>query len=88
MSFLLGVLLLVSGDVPTDSANSTPPAAQAPSQQATAEMEKADGGEKKICKREESTESRLGGKRVCLTAEQWRERQRGATRDLGDVSKQ
>jgi len=78
MSFLLGVLLLVSGDVPTDSANSTPPAAQAPSQQATADTEKADGGEKKICKREENTESRLGGKRICLTAEQWKRAAQGA----------
>lgn len=57
---------------------------------ATAIQPAAEGpkAERRICKREESTESRLGGKRVCLTAEQWRERQRGATRDLGDVSKQ
>ncbi len=42
---------------------------------------------RKICKREEATESRLGGKRVCLTAEQWRERQNSATRDFDDVRK-
>ena len=73
MTFFLGVLLLVSGNVPTDSA-----AAQAPAQQATADADKADKGEKKICKREESTESRLGGKRICLTAEQWKRAAQGA----------
>ena len=70
MSFVLGVLLLVSGDVPTDSANLAPPATQNPAQQATADADKIQKNEKKICKREESTESRLGGKRICLTAEQ------------------
>jgi hypothetical protein len=43
--------------------------------------------ERKICKREDATESRLAAKRVCLTADQWRDRQRGATTGLGDVSK-
>lgn len=66
------------------AANDTAATTAAPAPQAT----EAPKAERKICKREESTESRLGGKRVCLTAEQWRERQRGATRDLGDVSKQ
>ena len=78
MSFLLGVLLLVSGGVPTDSANSTPPAAQSPAQQAAPDSDKVDKGERKICKREESTESRLGGKRICLTAEQWKRAAQGA----------
>jgi len=73
MAFFLGVLLLVSGNVPTDSAT-----AQAPAQQATADADKADKAEKKICKREESTESRLGGKRICLTAEQWKRAAQGA----------
>ena len=77
MSLLLGALLLVSGNVPTDSASATPPAAaHAPS--GTAEAKKSDEGEKKICKREENTESRLGGKRICLTAEQWKRAAQGA----------
>jgi ribosomal protein L12E/L44/L45/RPP1/RPP2 len=77
MSLLLGTLLLVSGSVPTDSASATTPAAaQAPA--ATAETKKSDEGEKKICKREENTESRLGGKRVCMTAEQWKRAAQGA----------
>jgi hypothetical protein len=72
MSFLLGVLLLVSGDIPTDSVTTTPSAAQGQTPATAAGAEKAGKEEKKICKREESTESRLGGKRICLTAEQWR----------------
>jgi hypothetical protein len=72
----LSVLFIAAG---TDTAVTTAPAPQA------TETPKA---ERKICKREEATESRLGGKRVCLTAEQWRERQRRATSGLGDVSKQ
>jgi hypothetical protein len=77
MAFLLGILLLVSGDVLPDSADSAPPAAQAPAQQATAGVDTSKG-EKKICRREESTESRLGGKRICLTAEQWKRAAQGA----------
>ena len=71
MSLLLGGLLLVSGSNPTDTANAAAPTAQAPAQ-APAEAAKADKNEKKICRREESTESRVGGKRICLTAEQWK----------------
>lgn len=33
--------------------------------------------EKKICKRETVSESRLGGKRICLTAAQWKARDSG-----------
>ena len=69
-----GLLLLAATDADTATAQA-PQAAEAPKTV------------RKICKREEATESRLGAKRVCLTAEQWRERQRMATRDLGDISK-
>jgi len=72
----LSVLFLAAASDTAATTTTAPQGAEAPK------------AERKICKREESTESRLGGKRVCLTAEQWRERQRGATRDLGDVSKQ
>ncbi|HET6940807.1 MAG TPA: hypothetical protein VFH89_01460 [Sphingomicrobium sp.] len=77
MTFFLGVLLLVSGNVPTDSATAQVPAQQAAAD-ADADANKADKVEKKICKREESTESRLGGKRICLTAEQWKRAAQGA----------
>jgi len=75
MSFLLGVLLLVSGAQTQETTTASPAAAQEPAQAATAGAEKPKKDEKKICRRQESTESRLGGKRICLTAEQWRARQ-------------
>jgi hypothetical protein len=31
--------------------------------------------ERKICKTEAQSESRLGGKKICMTAKQWRARQ-------------
>jgi len=77
MSFLLGVLLLVSGDSSTAISTTTPPmTAEAPAQ-ATSDADKADK-DKKICRREENTESRLGGKRICMTAEQWKRSAQGA----------
>ena len=75
MITLLSVLLLASES----------PAAVAPSIDATAV--EAPKEEKKICKREMATESRLGSKRVCLTAAQWKARDTGEFRGLGDVTK-
>lgn len=46
--------------------------AQAP---AAATADNAEKAEKKICKREMNTESRMGSKRICLTAEQWKARE-------------
>ena len=73
---LFSMMLLASEATATTSATT----AQAP---AAVEAPKE---EKKICKREEATESRLGSKRVCLTAAQWRARQTGV-KGLGDVTK-
>ena len=67
MITLLSVLLLTS----------EAPATLAPSTDATAT--EASKEEKKICKREAATESRLGAKKVCLTAAQWK------ARDTGEV---
>ena len=67
MITLLSALLLASDT----------PAAVAPATDATAA--EAPKEEKKICKREASTESRLGAKKVCLTAAQWK------ARDTGEV---
>ncbi|MGH6706057.1 MAG: hypothetical protein ACREB1_04535 [Sphingomicrobium sp.] len=60
--------LLLLADLPTNSvsASSTTPAAQ----------KETPKEERKICKREDSTESRLGGKRICMTAEEWKVRKR------------
>jgi len=78
MIALLSLLLLAS-----DTSASAPAEPVAP---ATAEKPKA---ERKICRREEATESRLAAKRVCLTAAQWQARSNvDASRNLGDVSKQ
>lgn len=78
MITLLSLLLLAS-----DAPAATPAEPSAP---ATAEKPKA---ERKICRREEATESRLAAKRVCLTAAEWQARSKGdASRDLGDISKQ
>jgi len=55
----------------------TETAVPAPQQPATAISQpvEAQKAEKKICKREQSTESRMDSKRICLTAAQWKERQ-------------
>ena len=66
LTVALSVLLLA-----TETAAPAPqPPAAAISQ--SSEVTKA---ERKICKREQATESRLGSKRICLTAAQWKERQ-------------
>jgi hypothetical protein len=43
-------------------------------QPATQSAKTSDAAEKKICKRIEASESRLGAKKVCLTEEQWKQR--------------
>ena len=58
--------LLLLADVPTNSASASSPAT-------TVQKETAKE-ERKICKREDSTESRLGGKRICMTADEWKAR--------------
>lgn len=66
---LLSLLLLV--DATETSASAPAPAVSAVPAAKTAPTE-----ERKICKREASTESRLGNKRICLTKEQWKLRER------------
>jgi hypothetical protein len=60
--------LLLLAELPTNSTtdSSTAPAAQ----------KETPKEERKICKREDSTESRLGGKRICMTADEWKARKR------------
>ena len=71
MSLLFGLLLLAAETASPATAATTAAPVAAPA----ANADKAEKSEKKICKREASTESRLGAKRVCLTAEQWKARQ-------------
>ncbi len=60
-------------------------AATVPAPEPSAAIE-ASKDEKKICKREMASKSRLAAKRVCLTAAEWRARS-GGVKGLGDVSK-
>ena len=75
MSFLLGVLLLASGSNPAHPATSTPSTTETPVRAPAANAE-ADKAAKKICRLPETSDSRIGGKKICLTADQWRRVQR------------
>lgn len=70
-------LLLLGADTPAETAQPAPAASSA----------EAPKEEKKICKREMATESRMGSKRICLTAAQWRQRQVDDVKGLGLVTK-
>ena len=65
---LFSLLLLV--DATETSASEPAPVSSAPA------AKTAPAEERKICKREASTESRLGNKRICLTKEEWELRER------------
>jgi hypothetical protein len=73
--------LLFAAAAPAVAAGDTPQAsqtAQAPSDQASdtaaapAEAAKPKPEERKICRMMDSSESRLGAKKVCMTAAQWK----------------
>ena len=71
---LLSVLWLAT-EVPATSNQPDPAPAEASKE------------ERKICKREMDTTSRMGSKRVCLTAAQWKARDGGDVKGLGFVTK-
>jgi len=76
ISALFSVLLLASDAAAAAPAPVAPAAAEAPKE------------ERKICKREMDTTSRMGSKKICMTAAEWKARDSGnATRGLGDVAK-
>ena len=80
MITLLSVLLFASDT----AATAVQPEATAP---AAVEAGKDQAKEeRKICKREDDTTSRMGSKRICLTASQWRARET-SVKGLGDVTK-
>jgi hypothetical protein len=67
--FVLSAALLISSPLyANENETSVSPEISQPMTSTSVERPK----EKKICKRIESTESRLGAKKVCLTAEQWK----------------
>jgi hypothetical protein len=77
---MLSVLLTIALTATTPAAvAAATPAPQAASVTATAPAE-----EKKICRRIEASESRLGAKRVCKTAADWKLDQEGSQRGKKD----
>jgi hypothetical protein len=71
------VILLVAASSPvlaspSEGASSSMGAAATPTEQIS---KAADVDDRKICKRIDATESRLSSKKLCLTAEQWKQRQ-------------
>ena len=72
---LMAVLVAVSGPVFASPGDTAAPAADLPTAQESAETAKVEEPlEKKICKRIDAANSRLNSKKVCLTAEQWKQR--------------
>ncbi|HEY0629341.1 MAG TPA: hypothetical protein VGD23_08435 [Sphingomicrobium sp.] len=68
ITVLFSVMLLAAE---TGAATATTTTTEAPT------AVEAPKEEKKICKRDMATESRLGSKRTCLTAAQWKARDTG-----------
>ena len=81
ISILLNALLLVAIDPAAAATVSGTATATAPAP--TAEAPKK---EREICKREPTSGSLHGSKRVCMTAKQWRARANGGFEDLSGVS--
>jgi hypothetical protein len=75
LAFMAAVIALSTPAFATTGDNSQVPntsadAVQQPSQNATADAQV----DRKICRRIDATESRLAAKKLCLTAEQWKQR--------------
>lgn len=66
-SYVLALLLLAS-----TSTDSTTNEAQPAASQAEARTSEKAKEPKKICRRLDTTGSRTGGQKICMTAEQWR----------------
>ena len=77
---LAGAAILLLASVPAFAADATAPT---PSDAATtdtgaapaAKTEKKAKSERKICRTEIASESRLGAKKICMTAAEWRRRE-------------
>lgn len=81
-------MLLVFAALTLAPTSDAPPANTAPSPApvSAAQAPAPAEAERKICKRDDSSSTRLGSKRICLTAAQWRARD-SELRGLSDVSK-
>lgn len=79
ISIIFGSLFLAASTAPTATIATTLPA--------LAPVVEAPKEERKICKREAVTTSLYGSKRICLTANEWRQREQRATdEDMGSVT--
>jgi hypothetical protein len=73
---LMAVVIATSAPAFATQGETTGPATGAQTPQQSAQTAKADdSADKKICRRIDATESRLNSKKVCLTAEQWKQRE-------------
>jgi hypothetical protein len=72
---LMAVLVAFSTPALAGNADTKAPSVDAPAVQPAPEAPKAeDQSERKICRRIDASESRMAAKRVCLTQEQWKQR--------------
>jgi len=72
---LMAALIACSAPAFASASDSkAPPAAVDTTRPATQTASAEDPANQKICKRVVATESRLAAKKLCLTAEQWKER--------------
>jgi uncharacterized protein YcfJ len=72
----MALLIAVSSPAFATEVNSKPASADGAAIQPAAETAKSeDPAERKICRRIDASESRVTSKRVCLTEEQWKQRE-------------
>lgn len=72
---LIAVLVAFSTPAFASNADTKTPSVDAAAAQAAPQSPKAeDQTERKICRRIDASESRVAAKRVCLTEEQWKQR--------------
>ena len=68
----------VAASTPATAAPTQTAPAQSPAPQVLAAQAPKRPGDEVICKREEETGSRLGGKKVCMTKDDWAQQSRDA----------
>lgn len=72
---LMAVLVAISTPAYAGDATPKAPSVDGQATQTTAQPKTAENqAERKICKRIEASESRVAAKKICLTAEQWKQR--------------
>jgi hypothetical protein len=70
----MAIVIAVSSPAFASQGETPAPQTGAQTSQQPAPAKAEDPADKKICRRIDATESRLGSKKVCLTAEQWKRR--------------